>query len=61
MPDIRVKIIDAEEVVELLTVFLGQRKTDKMQSKDGLVKVYNMGENLVRIDIRRRDIETERR
>jgi len=60
MPDINVKIIDAEEVVKLLKVFLEQKKVDKMRSKDGLVKVYNIGEDLVRIDIKRRAVETEK-
>jgi len=56
---IKVKIIDAEEVIKLLGVFLGQKKVGKMQSKDGLIKVYNVGEDLVRIDISRRTVEVE--
>lgn len=57
---INVKIIDAEEVVKLLEVFLEQNKVDKMQSKDGLFKIYNVGEDLVRIDIKRRAIEAKK-
>lgn len=56
---INIKIIDAEEVIKLLGIFLGQKKVSEMRSKDGLIKVYNVGEDLIRLDIKRRMVKVE--
>lgn len=39
-------------VKELLNMFLFQSSVDKMISKDGLIKVYKVKPNIVRIDIK---------
>ena len=39
-------------VKELLEMFLYQNTADKMISKDGLVKVYRVNPNMVRVDIK---------
>jgi len=39
-------------VKELLEIFLYQNNVDKMVSKDGLIKVYKVNPNIVRVDIK---------
>jgi len=39
-------------VKELLEIFLYQNTVDKIISKDGLVKVYRVNPNIVRVDIK---------
>jgi len=39
-------------VKELLEVFLYQDTVDKMVSKDGLIKVYRVNPNIVRVDVK---------
>lgn len=42
-----------EEIVKrLLDYFLHQDVVDKVESKDGLVKIYRVGTTLIRIDIK---------
>ena len=42
-----------EQVVkELLQIFLRQNAADKMVSKDGMVKIYRVNPNIVRVDIK---------
>jgi len=37
---------------ELLGVFLKQNTIDKMESRNGLIKIYRVGNSMVRIDIK---------
>jgi len=39
-------------VKELLQIFLRQNTVDKMISKDGMVKIYRVNPNIVRVDIK---------
>ncbi len=39
-------------VKELLQIFLRQNTVDKMVSKDGVVKIYRVNPNIIRIDIK---------
>jgi len=39
-------------VKELLQIFLRQDTVDKIVSKDGLIKVYRVNPNIIRIDIK---------
>ena len=39
-------------VKELLQIFLRQNTVDKMISKDGLIKIYRVNPNIVRVDIK---------
>jgi len=39
-------------VKELLQIFLRQNTVDKMVSKDGLIKVYRVNPNIIRVDIK---------
>jgi hypothetical protein len=39
-------------VKELLQIFLRQDTVDKMISKDGVVKIYRVNLNIIRIDIK---------
>lgn len=39
-------------VKELLWIFLHQNAVAKMVSKDGLIKVYRVNPNIVRVDIK---------
>jgi len=39
-------------VKELLQIFLHQNTVDKIVSKDGLIKVYRVNPNIIRIDIK---------
>ena len=39
-------------VKELLQIFLRQNATDKIVSKDGLIKVYRVNPNIIRVDIK---------
>jgi len=39
-------------VKELLQIFLRQNTVDKMISKDGLIKIYRVNPNIVRMDIK---------
>ncbi|GAH55994.1 unnamed protein product [marine sediment metagenome] len=42
-----------EQVIkELLQIFLRQNTVDKMVSKDGVVKIYRVNPNIIRIDIK---------
>lgn len=41
------------EVKELLRYFLYESNVSKIESKDGKVKIYRVGDELVRIDIKR--------
>jgi len=39
-------------VKELLQIFLRQNTANKMVSKDGMVKIYRVNPNIVRVDIK---------
>ena len=39
-------------VKELLQIFLRRNTVDKMVSKDGVVKIYRVNPNIIRIDIK---------
>lgn len=39
-------------VKELLQIFLRQNTVDKIVSKDGLIKVYRVNPNIIRVDIK---------
>ncbi|GAH55633.1 unnamed protein product [marine sediment metagenome] len=39
-------------VKELLQIFLRQNTVDKIISKDGLIKVYRVNPNIIRVDIK---------
>lgn len=39
-------------VKELLQIFLRQNAVDKIVSKDGLIKVYRVNPNIIRVDIK---------
>jgi len=39
-------------VKELLQIFLRQDTVDKIVSKDGLIKVYRVNPNIIRVDIK---------
>jgi hypothetical protein len=41
-----------QQVKDILKLFLNQNDVDRMDTKDGIIKVYRMGEYFVRIDIR---------
>ena len=40
------------EVKELLKYFLYKSNVDKMESKNGQIKIYRVGDDLVRVDIK---------
>ena len=42
-----------QAVKEILNWFLYQNDIVKAESADGLIKVYKVGDNLVRVDIRK--------
>ena len=46
-----------ETVKELLGIFLHQYVANKMEAENGEVKVYKVGDNLVRIDIILKEVE----
>ena len=37
---------------ELLQIFLNQNTVDKMISKNGLIKIYRVNPNIIRMDIK---------
>lgn len=40
------------ELVTLLKMFLHGTSIRKAETKDGMIKIYNVGDNLIRIDIK---------
>lgn len=40
------------EVVTLLTTFLHKTNIRKAETKDGMIKIYNIGDDLIRVDIK---------
>lgn len=42
-----------QQVKEILSWFLYQVNIQKTETKDGLIKVYQVGDNIVRVDIKR--------
>ena len=45
------------QVKDILKLFLSQDDVNRMDTKDGMVKVYRIGDNLIRIDIKIKEIE----
>ena len=42
-----------EKIKEILGWFLYQKSVSKMETEDGIIKVYKVGNNLIRIDIKK--------
>jgi len=43
-----------EKVKEILSWFLYQKSASKIETKDGIIKVYQVGDNIVRVDIKKK-------
>ena len=40
------------QVKDILKIFLAQDDVNRMDTKDGMIKIYRIGDNLIRIDIK---------
>ena len=41
-----------QQVKDILKLFLNQNDVDKMNTKDGIIKIYRVGDNIIRVDIK---------
>lgn len=46
-----------QKVRDILKLFLNQDDVNRMDTKDGMIKVYRVGDNLIRIDIKVKEIK----